>query len=207
MAANAEIFFEHDRWGRNLAWSLGLHIAIAGAIVLYAVVAPSSSGEGWGAGGGGDAMGVTLVSTRSPARQSGTNRKRSGQRLQRADPVAAQAGKEKEPDAIPIPGQDHQDKADAEDQRHPAEAPAGTRSRGRNEVPFGQGGPVSGPYGNVQRQRGQGRIRLHRRRRRFRLALCLVRARGAAEGFGELAEVRSGPAHSRRRNACTSPST
>jgi hypothetical protein len=47
MAANAEIFFEHDRWGRNLTWSLGLHNAIAGAIVLYAVVAPSSHGEGW----------------------------------------------------------------------------------------------------------------------------------------------------------------
>jgi len=62
MAANAEIFFEHDRWGRNLSWSLGLHLAIAGAIVLYAVVAPSSSGEGWGAGGGVDDMGVRLVS-------------------------------------------------------------------------------------------------------------------------------------------------
>ena len=42
MAANAEIFFEHDRWGRNLSWSLGLHIAVVGAIVLYAVVAPAA---------------------------------------------------------------------------------------------------------------------------------------------------------------------
>ena len=50
MAANAEIFFEHDRWGRNLTWSLGLHIAIAGAIVLYAVVAPSSHGDRLGRG-------------------------------------------------------------------------------------------------------------------------------------------------------------
>ena len=45
MAANAEIFFEHDRWGRNLTWSLGLHIAIAGAIVLYAVVAPAATAK------------------------------------------------------------------------------------------------------------------------------------------------------------------
>ena len=45
MAANAEIFFEHDRWGRNLTWSLGLHIAVAGAILLYAVVVPGSHGE------------------------------------------------------------------------------------------------------------------------------------------------------------------
>ncbi len=34
MAANAEIFFEHDRWGRNLTWSLVLHVAVAGSILL-----------------------------------------------------------------------------------------------------------------------------------------------------------------------------
>jgi len=34
MEANAEIFFEHDKWGRNLAWSAGLHIAVAGSIIL-----------------------------------------------------------------------------------------------------------------------------------------------------------------------------
>ena len=56
MAANAEIFFEHDQWGRNLAWSAGLHFAVAAAIVLYAWLAPSHSGTGWGAGGGGDAI-------------------------------------------------------------------------------------------------------------------------------------------------------
>src|SRR5450759_5369966 len=102
MAANAEIFFEHDRWGRNLTWSLGLHIAIAGAIVLYAVVAPSSHGEGWGAGGGGDAMGVTLVSTvplpASPVKtQNVLANDSKGLTQSQPKPV------EKEPDAIPIP--------------------------------------------------------------------------------------------------------
>ncbi len=105
MAANAEIFFEHDRWGRNLTWSLGLHIAIAGAIVLYAVVAPSSHGEGWGAGGGGDAMGVTLVSTvplpANPVKTQNVlanDSKGLTQSLPKPEPV-----QEQEPDAIPIP--------------------------------------------------------------------------------------------------------
>ncbi len=93
MAANAEIFFEHDRWGRNLTWSLGLHIAVAGAILLYAVVAPSSRGEGWGAGGGGDAMGVTLVSTVPLPANPVQDAKCSGQRLEGTDAVAAQAGR------------------------------------------------------------------------------------------------------------------
>src|SRR6476620_9671705 len=102
MAANAEIFFEHDRWGRNLTWSLGLHIAIAGAIVLYAVVAPSSHGEGWGAGGGGDAMGVSLVSTVPlPANPVKTQNvlANDSKGLTQSQPTPG----EKAPDARPIP--------------------------------------------------------------------------------------------------------
>ena len=30
MAANAEIYFEHDPWGRALAWSAGFHVAMTG---------------------------------------------------------------------------------------------------------------------------------------------------------------------------------
>src|SRR5882724_6008536 len=63
MASNAEIFFEHDRWGKNLSWSLVFHVGIALAIIGYAKFVPTNSGTGWGAGGGGDAIGATLVST------------------------------------------------------------------------------------------------------------------------------------------------
>ena len=35
-AASAEIFFEHDRWGRALAWSAGLHVGITAALIVYA---------------------------------------------------------------------------------------------------------------------------------------------------------------------------
>ena len=59
---SGEIFFEHERWGRNLAWSAGMHVAFTLAIFLYAVIARGSGGSNWGAGGGGSAMGVTLVS-------------------------------------------------------------------------------------------------------------------------------------------------
>ena len=63
MAQNAEIFFEHDSWPRALSWSAGFHLAITALIVLYAVVFTGSSGQGWGSGGGGSAIGVTLVSS------------------------------------------------------------------------------------------------------------------------------------------------
>jgi outer membrane biosynthesis protein TonB len=60
---SGEIFFEHERWGRNLAWSAGLHLAFTLAILLYALMASGRGSSNWGAGGGGSAMGVTLVST------------------------------------------------------------------------------------------------------------------------------------------------
>src|SRR6516225_5831872 len=102
MEANAEIFFEHDRWGRNLAWSAALHIAIAGGIVLYAVIAPKGTGSTWGGGGGGDAMGVTLVSSvPHPASsiQTQTVLANESKGLTQSLPKS----EEKEPEAIPIP--------------------------------------------------------------------------------------------------------
>ena len=55
MAANAEIYFEHDRWGRALAWSAGLHVGITVALLIYsAVVLPDEwrhVGRRWRRGG------------------------------------------------------------------------------------------------------------------------------------------------------------
>src|SRR5438270_13825939 len=73
MQASAEIFFEHERWCRNLAWSAALHVAVVGAIIVYAAFASGGRGQGWGSGGGGEAMGVTLVTTvarRAPQTQT-----------------------------------------------------------------------------------------------------------------------------------------
>ncbi len=143
--AATEIFFEHDRWGRNLSWSLGLHLAVTGAIILYATVWHGGSGEGWGAGGGGEAMGVTLVSTVPlPASQTQTQNVLANESkgLAQSQPKV----EEKEPDAIAIPDKNTKNKKPklSASQRKPEPQPEEEAS---NVVPFGQGGPVSGPYG------------------------------------------------------------
>src|SRR2546429_9809698 len=56
------IYTEHGQLRRPLAWSLGLHLAFAGFVVFYAVFVTGMRGTGWGSGGGGEAMGATLVS-------------------------------------------------------------------------------------------------------------------------------------------------
>src|ERR1700757_4292647 len=53
MSASAEIYFEHERWGRALAWSAGLHVGITVALLVYTAFVTRGSGDTWGAGGGG----------------------------------------------------------------------------------------------------------------------------------------------------------
>ena len=146
MSASAEIFFEHDRWGRNLAWSIGLHIAAAAAIIGYAVIAPGHTGSGWGAGGGGDAIGVTLVSTIPlPSNPNQTNNVLANESTGLTQSLPKT--EEKDTEAIPIPDKNAKKKAKKEtstNQKKPEPEPA---EEANNVVPFGQGGPVSGPYG------------------------------------------------------------
>ena len=146
MEANAEIFFEHERWGRALLWSAGFHVAVTAALLLYATFASGNRGEGWGAGGGGEAIGATLVSTVPlPANPTtATNvvaNESKGVTQSQPKPV------EKEPDAIEIQGKNAKIKpmkVPTPTKEHPKFEPA----EETNQVAFGEGGPVSGPYGN-----------------------------------------------------------
>ena len=145
MEANAEIFLEHDRWGRNLTWSLVLHVGVAGLITLYTVVHPGVRSESWGAGGGGDAMGATLVTTIPlPASQVQTQNVLANESkgLTQSQPKP----EEQVPEAIPIPeqGAKKKPKKTTSESRKPQPQPEEEAS---NVVPFGEGGPVSGPYG------------------------------------------------------------
>ncbi len=146
MAANAEIFFEHDRWGHNLALSVGLHIAVTGAILLYTVISPGGRGEAWGAGGGGESMGVSLVSTvplpsRVAPEENVLANESKGLTQSLPQPEV------KEPEAIPIPEKETKAKpkpTTSATKQKPQPKPV---EEATNVVPFGQGGPVAGPYG------------------------------------------------------------
>ena len=144
MQANADIFFEHSEWGRPLAWSAMLHVGVTAAIILYSVFVHGRPGQSWGAGGGGDAIGVSLVSniplpTSSVQTQNVLANESQGITKSLPKPV------EKEPEAIPIP--------DKTSKKKPKPVTSASRAKTEplaeptNQVPFGEGGPVSGPYG------------------------------------------------------------
>ena len=144
MEASTDIFFEHERWGRNLGWSAALHIAVAGFIVLYAVVVPGGQRDTWGIGGGGDAIGATLVSTVPlPANPVQTQNILANESKGLSESLPKP--KEEEPEAIPIPGKNAKPKPKTSaTKRKPESQPV---EEANNVVPFGEGGPVSGPYG------------------------------------------------------------
>jgi protein TonB len=143
MAANAEIFFEHDRWGRNLAWSAGLHVAIAGCIIISGMIIAGNHGSTWGTGGGGDAMGVSLVSAVPLPSNSQSQNVLANESKGLTQSLAKP--EEKEPDAIPIPGKNAKLKPKP---RTSESQKAQPQEEASNVVPFREGGPVSGPYGS-----------------------------------------------------------
>lgn len=145
MPASAEIYFEHERWGRALAWSAGVHVGITVAMLLYATFVTRGSGETWGAGGGGEAIGATLVSTVPiAANPQGKNVLATESKgLTQSQPKI----EEKEPDAIEIAGKNKKIKppkkqiTESKVKAQPAPEPED------NQIAFGENGPVSGPYG------------------------------------------------------------
>ncbi len=153
MQADAEIFFEHGKLGRPLAISVGLHVALTGLIVLVSML-PGRHGDMWGGGGGGEAIGVSLVSTIPlPASPTQTQNvlANDSKGLTKSQPKE----KENEPDAIPIPDKNVKVKAKPAVSASKAKAQPQPEPE-TNEVPYGQGGPVSGPYGTFSANGAKG---------------------------------------------------
>jgi protein TonB len=143
---SGEIFFEHERWGPSLARSAGLHVAFVLAIVVYGWIAGSRGGSNWGAGGGGSAMGVTLVSNVPlPANPVQTQNvlATESKGVSKSEPKPQIEDQQ----AIAIPEKNAKKKKPAPTptatQRKPPPEPV---EEANNVVPFGEGGPVSGPY-------------------------------------------------------------
>jgi hypothetical protein len=142
MAAGTDIYSEHAQLSRPLAWSVGLHLAFTAFVVLYAMFVHGLRGEGWGSGGGGDAMGATLVSTVPlPANQAQAQNvlATESKGLSKSQPTV----QEQEAEAIPIPDKNARKKPKPVTATNRKPEPEPEES---NQVPYGEGGPVRGPY-------------------------------------------------------------
>ena len=151
MAADADIFDGETSLRSPLIGSCALHAGIV-ALALFGYLIPSGRGESWGGTeGGGGAMSATLVTQRSFAGAAGarprtcwpTSRKGLSQSEPKEEP------KVEEPEAIPIPDQDAKRKNQKHESTQKKEPPKQVaKAQEDNQIPYGQGGPVSGPYGS-----------------------------------------------------------
>src|SRR5450432_1476246 len=139
MAASTDIYGEHSQLSRPLAWSAGLHVAFAASIVLYTMFFHGFRGEGWGSGGGGDAMGATLVtSVPLPSAESQTTNvlATESKGLSKSEPKA----QEQTPESVAIPDKN------AKIKLKPVTSSAKSRHEPppeeTNQIPYGEGGPV-----------------------------------------------------------------
>jgi periplasmic protein TonB len=141
----ADIDSEQGRLRRPLAWSFGLHLAFAGFVVFYAMFLQGFRGSGWGSGGGGDAMGATLVSAVPlPAHPTETTNvvATESKGLSKSQPTV----QEKEAEAIPIPDKNTKTKIKPAPVKSASERMPQPEIIESNQIPYGEGGPVSQPY-------------------------------------------------------------
>lgn len=142
---DTDIYSEHAQLRRPLAWSFGLHVGFAAFVVLYAIFVHSFRGQGWGSGGTGDAMGATLVSAVPlPANPTETANvlATESKGLSKSQPTVL----EKEPEAIPIPDKNAKTKIKPAPVKTAAQRKTEPEQPDSNQIPYGEGGPVSEHY-------------------------------------------------------------
>lgn len=142
MARLGDIYFDREEWKPSLALSLAMHAVFFGAIFFYSVALGLWHGNDWGGNGqGGEAMSATLVSTVPlPAQQGENVLANESKGLSQSPPREIE---KPEPKAIPIPERDTSKRTAQRSttEQKPRPVPQ------NNVIPYGEGGPVSGPYG------------------------------------------------------------
>jgi protein TonB len=123
-------------------------VGITAFLLIFSALLSERSGGTWGAGGGGEAIGATLVSTIPlPVNPTQTQNVLANESkgLTQSQPKI----EEKAPDAIEIQGKNAKIKPKPKPKQETAskEKPQPAPVEEDNQVAFGEGGPVSGPYG------------------------------------------------------------
>lgn len=150
------ILEEREPWTGPLALSAGLHFLAAVVIVLVGYWAGPARNN-WGGDISGDAISANLVGgVPLPRPQQPTENilANDSKGITQSTPAKPQ----EQPDAIPIPEKPARQKAGTTP-RTPApsmEKPLPTPPPQNNVVPFGEGGPVSGPYGSFSATKTKG---------------------------------------------------
>ncbi len=150
MAADADIFDGDTSLRKPLIGSCALHAGIV-VLAIFGYLIPNGRGESWGGtNGGGGAMSATLVSSVPlPAPLTPTENVLANESKGMSQSLPLEEPKLEDLKAIPIPESKappkKQEKRESTEKKPPKQV---AKAEVNNQIPFGQGGPVSGPYGS-----------------------------------------------------------
>jgi protein TonB len=148
MPASADIYTERENWQQPLAWSVALHGLLFASILIYGAIFGRFSGESWGGtGSGGSAISATLVSTIPLPHAPTETQNILANESKGLTQSLPQVKEEPAPEAIAIPEKDTKRRPEPKPRTSTQQKPRPPVEVASNVVPFGQGGPVSGPYG------------------------------------------------------------
>jgi periplasmic protein TonB len=141
--------------GRPMVVALTLHVILFASAVAGPYIFKGDVGENWGGTDiGGDAMSANIVSSIPIPHQQGTNVLATESK---GKTVSQPKVEEKTPDAIPLPDKTAKMKATnsktATNLKPPTEKIPEVPP---NSIPYGQGGPVNGPYGSFTANNAKG---------------------------------------------------
>ncbi len=155
MPGDIDIFAGEGNVRAPLIGSVALHIALF-ALALFGYLIPSRRGESWGGTtGGGGAISATLVSSIPlPKPPTETQNVLANESKGLTESQLREVEKE-QPKAIEIPAPDVKLKGirKTEQKKPPPKEVAKVED---NKIPFGEGGPVSGPYGTFSASGAKG---------------------------------------------------
>lgn len=150
----AGIFEERDKWTGAIVLSIGFHLLLAIAAIIGGYFS-GPHGEDWGGSTSGSAMQVNMVSAVPlPAPQEATQNivATDNKGLTQSVPQTAQ----EEPQAIPIPEKPKHNQPKSQITQQREQPPVTPPPPQNNVVPYGRGGPMSGPYGAFKTANVQG---------------------------------------------------
>jgi protein TonB len=146
MAASTEIYTEREGLSTPLGLSVALHGMLFASVLIYGAMIGRGSGENWGGDiAGGDAMSAQLVSNIPIPRPPSESQNIVANESKGLTESVPKAEEQPKPEAIPIP--DKTTKKPPKPITSKLPQPKPVEPPPSNVVPFGQGGPVSGPYG------------------------------------------------------------